>query len=463
MADKKDPKKITGWSGDVIHYGRILDRHKPYSCPQSEWPQLVNEMLRHPAVRTVARAVADTMLSSRFKWRPGDTSVELSVALADQMNKNMGLDGNSGTMRRQFEQIIRQVVLYLWVGFRYMEVDWKFNEETEMWDLYDLRDRRPSAHDRWQFLPVTDTGLPGDQGIASGDLQGAFQKHAHGDTAPADGGQPFISAWHMLIFVNDQEGDDYEGNGLLRALERAYHRYWEAELKIQAFSRARSTVILEVSGDDGQAAVGNSACELPDLFDQVADVRNSAAAFQQGAAQFITTYPGAKIANTLMIDHEPGMALQIRAEAVNEILMLGYVQFLQLGTTDTGSRAVGEVHESFFRRSCINTLDYICSVFNGEWAPGRGLAGQYAYYNAPVEVIDPSLLPVLIHEGLQVDKAYDNLDRIMNAFNSGLLVKTPGDENKIRSLLGLDLNTVQARDGLLEDQSGEEAAEGDVV
>lgn len=456
MAEKKDPQKTVSWSGTQGYHGRISERRKPYSCPRSEWPLLAEEMYtENTFVATVIDAISDTCLSARFSFEPGNPDDALSVSLAEQLNINMGLDGQGGRMKRSFEQIMRQILLYIPVGFRYFEVEWIYNEKEDMWDIYDLKDCKPSAHDRW-IVKTEDapTELQGDlEGLPRGALRGVYQKYASGDFAPEESGQPFIPSWSLLLFTHGQEGDNYEGRGLLRAVERSYHRYNEAELKLQSFLRGRPTVVMKINDKE---MVSSSGCEMPDIMTQITDVRNSAMQFQLGQAALIETWPGVDITDTLLLDHQPEMAMSIREEASNEILLRGYVQFLQLGTTDTGSRAVGEVHESFFRRSCINILDYVCSIFNGDWQPMRGLVGQYAYYNAPVDVIDSALLPKLVHKGLQVDPVYENLDRIMNAFNSGLLIKTTDDEEQLRTLLGLKQKTVKAERDILEDQSGEE-------
>lgn len=447
---KKDIKKSagegpSGWSGVSAYSGRIDKPTRRSYCSSYEWPTLAEEMYIYDTdISTAWRSLKNTLLSARFEWIPGPAAegedpelAEVAEELARSMNENMGLGGYSGRMNRSFENILSQILLYLPVGFRYAEVCWKYNKNEERYDIADIKDRKPSAHDQWITWPVDLEGNRLPDQPHTGKFTGVLQKPAVGDLVSPDirGKRPFIPAESLLLFVLDQEGDDYNGIGLLRPLEPVYHRKNKAYLKLNHFLDSRSVPIIEV---DDQAAHEEEGCDLVSVREQLERARVGAHDLMQGRTAFIETYSKVKINNQLMLEHAPEKAQAILDAAKMEILSVFFVQFLMLGVTDTGSRSVGEVHESFFRRASINVLDYICSVFNGDWKPGKGLAGAYAYMNLDMDYIPTDILPKLIHKGLEIDPTLEHLGNVIVCYEKGLLGElTSDDKQHLRTIFGL--------------------------
>lgn len=132
---------------------------------------------------------------------------------------------------------------------------------------------------------------------------------------------------------------------------------------------------------------------------------------------------------------QSGGPLAIITECDNQISQAFLAQFANLGVTDTGSRSVGEIHMSLFRRSAINYADIITSSINGVDRPGGGTVGRLIKWN--FGAVDPSLLPKLTHSGLDNDDLAESLGMIPGLIQSGAV--TPDDtlERDIRDKLGL--------------------------
>jgi phage gp29-like protein len=126
--------------------------------------------------------------------------------------------------------------------------------------------------------------------------------------------------------------------------------------------------------------------------------------------------------------------LDIIKECDNQISQAFLAQFANLGITDTGSRSVGEVHLSVFRRAAINLCDIVASAVSGVDRRGAGTIGRLIRWN--YGTVDPSKLPRLVHTGLDTDDLAESLAMLPQLVTSGLL--TPDDEleRAIRERLG---------------------------
>jgi hypothetical protein len=126
--------------------------------------------------------------------------------------------------------------------------------------------------------------------------------------------------------------------------------------------------------------------------------------------------------------------LDIIKECDNQISQAFLAQFANLGITDTGSRSVGEVHLSMFRRAAINLCDIVASRISGVDRSGAGTIGRLIKFN--YGAVEPSKLPRLVHTGLDTDDLAESLGMLGPLVQYGLL--TPDDEleRAIRERLG---------------------------
>jgi hypothetical protein len=126
--------------------------------------------------------------------------------------------------------------------------------------------------------------------------------------------------------------------------------------------------------------------------------------------------------------------LDIIKECDNQISQAFLAQFANLGISDTGSRSVGEVHLSVFRRAAINLCDVVAAQVSGPGRRGGGTIGRLIRFN--YGAVEASKLPRLTHAGLDTDDLANSLGMLGPLVQFGLL--TPDDEleRAIRERLG---------------------------
>ena len=155
------------------------------------------------AVQASWEAVSATLLSASWAWHPGEPKDPLSVKLADEANRMMGVGGRSGRMRRAWEDQLAELILHEFIGYRYAEPVWEFRR-GHGYDLVDLADRDPRAHRQW----VT------DRGQLLGVVQDPINEDGRFYNASA---APKIPASNLLLLSRGRTGQNYEGRGLARA------------------------------------------------------------------------------------------------------------------------------------------------------------------------------------------------------------------------------------------------------
>ncbi|NCW70228.1 MAG: hypothetical protein EBV86_17015 [Marivivens sp.] len=126
--------------------------------------------------------------------------------------------------------------------------------------------------------------------------------------------------------------------------------------------------------------------------------------------------------------------LDIIKECDNQISQAFLAQFANLGISDTGSRSVGEVHLSVFRRAAINLCDVVASQVSGPDRRGGGTIGRLIRFN--YGAVDPSKLPRLTHSGLDTDDLASSLGMLGPLVQFGLLTPDNELERAIRERLG---------------------------
>jgi hypothetical protein len=127
-------------------------------------------------------------------------------------------------------------------------------------------------------------------------------------------------------------------------------------------------------------------------------------------------------------------ALATIKECDHQLSMAFLASFMNLGTTDTGSRSVGEVHLSVFRRSALNLCDMISSSVGGMDRRGGGTIGRLLKWN--YGECSPSQLPRLVHSGLDADELAESLAALAPLVQFGLLTPEDDLERAIRERIG---------------------------
>lgn len=408
--------KTLGISGTNLGAGYISGIEKNYQLVGRYWVDECEEMLRtDPVIKRSWSVLKNTLLSAKFIFKPGVSGDSTSEELARFANECFGFDGYSGMMDISFEQQLRYILEFLPLGWRYCEEIYHISPDRHGRDRVWLKhyaDREPSSHQRW---------LSQDQQTLDFVVQNMV------NVAPYP-----IPANKLALFSLDQTGSNFEGVGLLRCV----WYFWQLKqrtsnlLGIAANRWAVPTPLVQVDREKAEQN-GYSDAELSQM---VEDASYQAQAYLSQEQGYLVENSVVKFSTYGAGNLSPDGALKIITECDNQISSAFLSQFMNLGISDTGSRSVGEIHLSVFRRSCINFLDLVCGVISGEDRRGGGTIGRLVRFN--YGEIDNSKLPRLTHMGLDNDALVDALSQLPALVSAGLLTPDNNLERSIRQKVG---------------------------
>lgn len=178
-------------------------------------------------VAAVLRALAYPIMASDWTIDSADKNDDLANEQAEFVRSQI-MDNKYGTFN--FNQFIREACGHLAFGFWYFE---KVYDIREGWiTLSKFASRIPTAHERWemQSAPTVDgitqtlpSRKPGDEGT----------------------NQPEIPMSKLVLFVNEQEGDNNAGTPILRGAYK--HFFMKDQLyRIDAVKHERGAGLLKV-------------------------------------------------------------------------------------------------------------------------------------------------------------------------------------------------------------------------
>lgn len=345
-----------GNSGTRLSGGRVLGHESnPDLMDVRTRINAFAEMRRvDPKVRTSWQVRKQTMLS-------GERAVEatggspLHRACADLCAEVLGLRGGDGVTwaplaSEPFESILARQVEAEFDGFRYQEVVWDLVWSHALGRMVTapckIADREPSAHKAWRTDPHDRTCLLAVE-----------QHHTSGNEPPLP-----IPASKLLLTTFDQRGANFDGLGLAR------NAWWWSKAK-QAVSDAmliaidRWAVPVPKIRTDYELAAAQGIDPGDQLDDMVDNAYQQAEAFRALEQAALRDNPAVSFETfgegVLNVDN-PIKAIELCDRQIAAVFL---AQHLELGVTDSGSRNVGEVHESIFRRSIINALQAVAESF----------------------------------------------------------------------------------------------------
>lgn len=419
--EEKAPKERKGVSGTPIYSGVFRSREFEAELNTLKRRLDIFHEMKKDAV--IARCILhrnNSVVGGRFSFVSGDDSDSIANQYRDELNDLFGFDGSgAGRLNPSFKQSLKQMLSFVDDGFRYGECNkWEYNpktnrnEPTSIW-----LDCSPLVHNRWiinedgEFLGVT-------QHQATGQVIQNYKE------IPSD---------ELLLLVYNQEGDDLTGNGYLRPCYEPWLEKVELTRYLMIASQRASQVLLRMrtnrtiaketglAGKDEQILAEEDRVweTLHNMLEQNASALHD--------SDIVSIEP-------LVIDFDPSKiegSIKEREQLISKLYQLA---FQDLGTSDTGSRAVGEIHQDEYHLGLVSISDQICDMINGPARPGGGFVGRYFQYNG----LDPkpSQYPRLIHSGLAPDPVMDSINMIPQLVQSGILRPTLADENFLREKIG---------------------------
>ena len=412
------PLGARGITGTYLSGGQITGKEQNLRLTGLQWVREAEEMLStDPVIQASWRVLKQTLLEASWRWIPGDNTDAQSKEFARYANECWGLDGYPGMMSLSWEEQLQ----YLWefapIGYRYAEEIYKIaddeNGTPRVWlDLY--ADREPSAHLRWESL--------------DGQTLEAVCQQLRGNTLPPEP----IPASKLLLLTLNRTGSNFEGRGLLRPAWW-WWRFKQRTANLLGVGMERWAVATP------RVAVDRSAAEAAGLTDTDIDemIDRAAAQAQAYIAQeqsFLVDNPVVSFQTFGEQKLDSSHALATIKECDHQLSMAFLASFMNLGTTDTGSRSVGEVHLSVFRRSALNLCDMISSTVGGMDRRGGGTIGRLLKWN--YGECAPSQLPRLVHSGLDADELAESLAALAPLVQFGLLTPEDDLERAIRERIG---------------------------
>jgi hypothetical protein len=408
-----------GISGTQLSGGVISGYERNVKLTGLNWVTEAEDMLRtDPVVRRSWHMLRQTLLSATWRFEPADDHDPVCLELCRFANEAFGLDGYSGQMSMSFEEQLSYLFEFVPVGYRYAEEIYRVgpdeNGKVKVW-LDHFADREPSAHMRW---------LSRDNQNLDGVLQNTVGVGRVPEPIPAN---------KLLLLTLNRTGSNFEGAGMLRPV------WWWWRTK-QRVANLMCVGVDRWAIPAPKVKVDRSKADLAGLTD--ADINAMVDEAESQAQAFLAAEQSYLIENEVVSFDNYAAApnlyaqgpLDIIRECDNQISQAFLAQFANLGITDTGSRSVGEVHLSVFRRAAINLCDLVASAISGVDRRGAGTIGRLIRWNyGPV---DPSKLPRLTHTGLDTDDLAESLGMLPALVQSGLLTPDDDLERAIRERLG---------------------------
>ena len=410
---------VRGITGTQLSGGMISGYERNAQLTGLNWVREAEDMLRtDPVVRRSWHMLRQTLLSATWRWESANETDPLCVELARFANEAWGFDGYAGQMAQSWEEQLSYLFEFVPLGYRYAEEIYKvgpdYDGKVKVWlDLY--ADREPSAHLKW--LSRDNQKLDG------------VQQHVVGvGKVP----EPIPSNKLLLLTLN-RTGSNFEGSGMLRPV------WWWWRTK-QRISNLMCVGADRWAVPTPRVKVDRSVADMHGLTDSdinamIDDAEAQAQAFLSAQQSYLVDNPVVSFDQYAAAPNLYAQGpLDIIRECDNQISQAFLTQFANLGISATGSRSVGEVHLTVFRRAAINLCDLVASAVSGVDRRGGGTIGRLIRWN--YGPIDPSKLPRLVHTGLDTDDLAESLGMLPQLVTSGLLTPDNDLERAIRERLG---------------------------
>lgn len=408
--------KVRGITGTNLGGGFISGKELNYQLTGRNWVEEAEEMLRtDPIIKRSWSVLKQTLLSAKFVFKAGVAGDSTSEELARFANECFGFDGYAGMMEINFESQLRYILEFLPLGWRYAEECYYIANDhlgrSRVWLKY-YADREPIVHQRW---------LTKDYQNLDGVVQNMV--NVQPEVIPSN---------KLALWTLDQTGSNFEGIGLLRPC----WYYWQLKQRtanlLQIATNRWAVPTPKVIVDRSVAEQnGYSDAELSAMIEDASAQAQAYIAQEQG---FLVENSVVKFDSYGENNFNPDGAIKVIQECDNQMASAFLSQFMNLGISDTGSRSVGEIHLSVFRRSCINFLDLVCSVISGQDRRAGGTIGRLIKWN--YGEIESTKLPKLTHMGLDNDQLVDAMSQLPSLVSAGLLTPDNNLERSIRQKIG---------------------------
>lgn len=395
-----------GSTGQSQYRSLILDDYNP-DLIGPKAIETYNKMRRGDAsCRISLRIIKAPLMAAEWYVEPASNSDEHKLHAKF-------VEYNLQSMSRTWEQVLWEALLCLDFGYYVFEKVFEYRIWRPDYDRARERavvcwkkfgPRHPKATIRWEF-----------------DEHGGVTELIHNKKADGYAEQP-ISIDDLLIFTLDEEAGSPEGISLLRSAYK--HWYYKENLyKVDAIQKERHGI-----GIPKGTLPPNFTTQDKQLMDQMlANLRTN-------EKSFVTLPSDQWGIEFLELKGQPVDTLKSAVHHDNMILKNVLAQFLNLGTEESGSRAVGQGQQEMFTKAIRYIADLISGVFN-KWA-----IPQLVDYNFETDA----------YPELKVRRLGDEADwrafsvAIRNMVETGVITPDPELEEWLRQTMDLPMASDEA-------------------
>jgi len=348
MADDKKARPDTkqkGYVGTVITGGRIYKEEYNLTLANERALPVYDKMYRTDAqVKATALAIMLPILAAEWDIQPASQD-EADKKISDFVRENFFENPNF-----TWNSLLRQILKYPIYGFYCFEKIPMIKNGKVYYRKIEAR--LPKTIQKWNADKET------------GNLA-SVQQWVYNGTNYVD---PVIPAEYLLLFVNDQEGQNWRGTSFLRS---AYRNFFIKEklLKIDAIKHERF-------------GVGLPVIELPEAPQQDDEERAKTIGetFRAHENAYMVVPHGFKVSSFEVSGKsniDVTRSIQMHNEEISSNILS---QFMDLGKTSSGSRALGGTLRDMFLLSLQSFAQNIEDEIN-EGSEGRQCIKQLVDWN----------------------------------------------------------------------------------
>lgn len=362
---------VAGVSGNAPKYGQMDTGEYLTKLDGSTGRAIFDEMRRSdPQVISTLRAMTLPIRQAQYSVEPGSDDAK-DVEIAEVIEENL-LRGMTIT----WDDVIRHALIMLPMGFSPMEKIWEIRDN--MLYLRKLDPRLPTSVEGWKYdekKKRTTAMLQRDSDF-----------------------KPFeVPIEKLLVFTSDKEGDNWEGISVLRGAYKGWYIKSALE-KINAIKHERYGIGVPVGTVPSGIVEGSK--EWNDMVKALEDLYANERSYLIKPEGYDFELLGMS-KESQGTDVLPDLKYYDEAIAKSMLAM-----FINLGTTQTGSRALGGSFIDVFMLSLQSYADYIVEVFN------RFLIREYVASNwgevenmpqmkvAQIKKLDPAVVAELVKTGV---------------------------------------------------------------
>jgi len=386
--------EIGSEQGSTYFYGRMSDEEFLQKLKFPNGAKVFDMMRRaDPQVSAVLQSVFNPIKSASWHVEPASESDE-DKEIADFISKNVfpskarikkGPDYN-----KTWEETLHEVLLYIIFGYSVMEKVYMF-EDGKVW-LKKLSPRLPRTIKEFRYK------------VGSNDFVEAIQK--------VNGREIHLPAKKIVIFTANKEGATLSGISYLRPV----YKPWSIKTDLQKL-QAATFERYGMGTPMGTLPEGSSSKdpEGEDLIETLENISSNETSYI--VKPFDTEVEMLSGGATTVPDMQSAIDYQDQ-----QITISFLAQFLNLGVSSFGSRALGNTFVDFFTNSLEGVGDYIASRLNQQ------LVQELVDFNYDVEEY-----PKLVMS--RIDSV--DMDNMAVLSDAGLISSTIETENQLRNILRL--------------------------